>query len=267
MSNLKTSRSINFNCLVHLSLPQMKNKSNIIFGRHPVLEAIKSGKTIDKIIMQQGFKGPLEIEIRHICKEKKIPMQLLPKERIARIVSGNHQGVIAFLSLIEYQKLEHILPHIYEKSGVPLFLLLDGITDVRNFGAIARTAEVMGVHAIVIPRKKSAQINADAIKTSAGALLRIPVCKEASIVASVDFLRQSGVQVFASDLEATKSIAEIDFTVPTALVIGAEDRGVSYSILKMVDEGFIIPQIGQTDSLNVSVATGMMLYEVVRQRK
>lgn len=244
----------------------MKNKSNIIFGRHPVLEAIKSGKTIDKVIMQQGFKGPLEKEIRHTCKDYQIPMQLLPKERIARIVSGNHQGVIAFLSLIEYQKLEYLLPHIYEQSQVPLFLLLDGITDVRNFGAIARTAEVMGVHALVIPKKKSAQINADAIKTSAGALLTIPVCREASIVASIDFLQQSGVQVFASDLEATTPIGQLDFTVPSALVIGAEDRGVSPSILKMVDQPFIIPQVGETDSLNVSVATGMMLYEVARQR-
>ena len=244
----------------------MKKKSNIIFGRHPVLEAIQSGKTIDKVIMQQGFKGPLEKEIRQICKAHQIPMQLLPKERITRIVPGNHQGVIAFLSLIEYQKLEHILPHIYEQSQVPLFLLLDGITDVRNFGAIARTAEVMGVHALVIPRKKSAQINADAIKTSAGALLKIPVCREASIVASIDFLQQSGVQIFASDLMAATPIGQLDFTSPTALVIGAEDRGVSPSILKMVDQRFIIPQIGETDSLNVSVATGMMLYEVIRQR-
>lgn len=244
----------------------MKNKSNIIFGRHPVIEAINSGKTIDKVIMQQGFKGPLEKEIRQICKVHQIPTQLLPKERIARIVPGNHQGVIAFLSLIEYQKLEHILPLLYEQSKVPLFLLLDGITDVRNFGAIARTAEVMGVHALVIPRKKSAQINADAIKTSAGALLKIPVCRESSIVASIDYLQQSGVQILASDLEANTPIGQMDFSLPSALVIGAEDRGVSPSILKMVDQQFIIPQVGETDSLNVSVATGMMLYEVVRQR-
>ena len=244
----------------------MKNKSNIIFGRHPVLEAIHSGKTIDKVIMQQGFKGPLEKEIRQICKAHQIPTQLLPKERITRIVPGNHQGVIAFLSLIEYQKLEHILPLLYEQSKVPLFLLLDGITDVRNFGAIARTAEVMGVHAIVIPRKKSAQINADAIKTSAGALLKIPVCRESSIVASIDYLQQSGVQILASDLQANTLIGKMDFTLPSALVIGAEDRGVSPSILKTVDQQFKIPQVGETDSLNVSVATGMMLYEVIRQR-
>jgi len=139
-----------------LSLSLMKrsntNSNTIIFGRHPVLDAIRSGKTVDKVIMQQGFKGPLEIEIRHTCKEHRIPIQQLPKERIARLVSGNHQGVIAFLSLIEYQKLEDILPQLYEQSKVPLFLLLDGVTDVRNFGAIARTAEVMGAQAIVIPR-------------------------------------------------------------------------------------------------------------------
>ena len=253
-----------------LSLSLMRNSndssSTMIFGRHPVLDAIKSGKTVDKVVIQQGFKGPIEIEIRHLCKDRRIPLQQLPKERIARMVDGNHQGVVAFLSLIEYQKLEDILPQIYEQSKVPLFLLLDGITDVRNFGAIARTAEAMGVNAIVIPRKKSAQINSDAIKVSAGALLQIPVCKEASIVAAVEFLKNSGVQVYASDLYAEKGIHHVDFTVPTAIIIGAEDRGVSPSILKMVNETFIIPQVGKTDSLNVSVATGIMLYEVVMQR-
>ena len=254
-----------------LSLSLMRNSntnsSTIIFGKHPVMDALKSGKTIDKIVMQQGFKGPVEIEIRHLCKERRIPIQQLPKERIARIVDGNnHQGMVAFLSLIEYQKLEDILPQIYEQSKVPLFLLLDGVTDVRNFGGIARTAEAMGAHAIVIPRKKSAQINSDAIKASAGALLEIPVCKEASIVAAVEFLQNSGVQVYASDLYAEKGIHHVDFTIPTAIIIGAEGRGVSPSILKMVNESFIIPQVGKTDSLNVSVATGIMMYEVLMQR-
>jgi len=244
----------------------MKKSTTLIFGRHPVLDAIKAGKTIQKVIMQQGFRGPLEKEIRLICKANAIPFQFLPKERIEYLVPGNHQGVIAYLSPIEFQKLENILPFIYEQSQVPLFLLLDGVTDVRNFGAIARTAEVMGAHAIVVPRKKSAQINADAIKTSAGALMKIPVCREASIIATVEVLQQSGVQVFASDLYANDTITKMDFTGPTALVIGAEDRGVSPSILQVVDKTFIIPQYGETDSLNVSVATGMMLYEVIRQR-
>lgn len=244
----------------------MKKSRTLIFGRHPVLDAIKAGKTIQKVIMQQGFRGPLEKEIRNICKVHAIPFQFLPKERIEYLVSGNHQGVIAYLSPIDFQQLEDILPFVYEQSQIPLFLLLDGVTDVRNFGAIARTAEVMGAHAIVVPRKKSAQINADAIKTSAGALMKIPVCREASIIATIEMLQQSGVQVFASDLYASNSIVEMDFKGPTALVIGAEDRGVSPSILKEVDQTFIIPQYGETDSLNVSVATGMMLYEVIRQR-
>ena len=245
----------------------MKNKSTLIFGRHPVMDAIQSGKTIDKVIMQQDFRGPLEKEIRKACKEHDIPLKILPKQRIEYLASGNHQGVIAMLSLIDYQKLENVLPFLYEQGKVPLFLLLDGVTDVRNFGAIARSAEVMGADALVIPRKKSAQINADAIKTSAGALLEIPVCRESSIVAAVEFLQQSGVQVFASDLKSRNTITDLDFKAPTALVIGAEDTGVSKSISRVVDKTFIIPQIGKTDSLNVSVATGMMLYEVWRQRQ
>ena len=241
--------------------------NNLIFGRHPVIDAIKSGKTIDKVLLQQDVAGAFAKEVRQLCKKKFIPIQMVPKERMNRFVRGNHQGVLCWLSLIEYQRLADILPMVYEQSQTPLFLLLDGITDVRNFGAIARSAEVLGVHAIVIPRKKSAQITPDAIKTSAGALMDIPVCREPSIVASIEYLQQSGVQVFASDLQARRAMNEIDFSVPTALVIGAEDRGVSPSILRMVDKTFIIPQVGKTDSLNVSVATGIMLYEVLQQRK
>ena len=240
--------------------------NNQVFGRHPVIEAINSGKTIDKVLLQQDAAGEMAREIRKLCKEKFIPLQMVPKERLNRFVRGNHQGVMCWLSLIEYQKLEDVLPAIYERSETPLILLLDGVTDVRNFGAIARSAEVLGAHAIVIPRKKSAQITPDAIKTSAGALFEIPVCREPSIIASIGFLQQSGVQVFASDLKARRDMKEVDFSVPCALVIGAEDRGVSRSLLQVVDKTFIIPQSGKTDSLNVSVATGIMLYEVMRQR-
>lgn len=241
--------------------------NNLIFGRHPVIEAINSGKTVDKVLLQQDAAGEMAREVRKICKEKFIPVQMVPKERLNRFVRGNHQGVMCWLSLIEYQKLEDLLPSIYEKSEVPLIVLLDGVTDVRNFGAIARSAEVLGAHAIVIPRKKSAQITPDAIKTSAGALLEIPVCREPSIIASIEFLQKSGVQVFASDLKGRRDMSEVDFSVPCALVIGAEDRGVSNALLRVVDKTFIIPQAGKTDSLNVSVATGVMLYEVMRQRK
>ena len=240
--------------------------NNQVFGRHPVIEAINSGKTIDKVLLQQDAAGEMAREIRKLCKEKFIPLQMVPKERLNRFVRGNHQGVMCWISLIEYQRLEDVLPAIYERSEVPMILLLDGITDVRNFGAIARSAEVLGAQAIVIPRKKSAQITPDAIKTSAGALLEIPVCREPSIIAAMEFLQQSGVQVFASDLKSRWEMKDVDFSTPCALVIGAEDRGVSRSLLKVVDKTFIIPQTGKTDSLNVSVATGIMLYEAMRQR-
>ncbi len=241
--------------------------NNQVFGRHPVIEAINSGKTIDKVLLQQDAAGEMAREIRKLCKEKFIPLQMVPKERLNRFVRGNHQGVMCWLSLIEYQSLEDLLPTIYEKSEVPLILLLDGVTDVRNFGAIARSAEVLGAHAIVVPRKKSAQITPDAIKTSAGALLEIPVCREPSIIAAMEFLQQSGVQVYASDLKSRREMKELDFTVPCALIIGAEDRGVSRSLLQVVDKTFLIPQVGKTDSLNVSVATGIMMYEAMSQRK
>lgn len=241
--------------------------NNQVFGRHPVIEAINSGKTIDKVLLQQDAAGEMAREIRKLCKEKFIPLQMVPKERLNRFVRGNHQGVMCWLSLIEYQSLEDLLPTIYEKSEVPLILLLDGVTDVRNFGAIARSAEVLGAHAIVVPRKKSAQITPDAIKTSAGALLEIPVCREPSIIAAMEFLQQSGVQVYASDLKSRREMKDLDFTVPCALIIGAEDRGVSRSLLQVVDKTFLIPQVGKTDSLNVSVATGIMMYEAMSQRK
>jgi 23S rRNA (guanosine2251-2'-O)-methyltransferase len=193
-------------------------------------------------------------------------LQVVPKERLNRFTKSNHQGVIGFISLITYQSLENVLPAIYENSETPLLLILDGVTDVRNFGAIARTAEIAGVHAIIVPKKGAALINSDAIKTSAGALTKIAVCRETSLFTVVEFLQNSGVQVFASDLQAEKMSYKLDFTVPTALIIGSEDLGVQEGLLKRADETFIIPQVGTTDSYNVSVATGMMLYEVIRQR-
>lgn len=243
------------------------SNKNLIFGRHPVIEAIRAGKTIDKVLIQQDVVGHFAKEVRQLCKQYSIPLQMIPKDRMNRIVRGNHQGIIGWLSLISYHKLSDVLPFVYEQGQIPLFLLLDGVTDVRNFGAIARSAEVFGVQAIIIPKKKSAQITPEAIKTSAGALLEIPICREASIIGAVEYLQQSGVQVFASNLEGDKHIDKLDFSVPTAIIMGAEDRGVSPSILKKVNESFIIPQTGKTDSLNVSVATGVILYEIMRQRR
>ena len=238
----------------------------MIFGRHPVVDAINAGRDFDKLVIQKGVRGEFEKEIRQLSKTFGIPLQYVPKERMARMASGNHQGIIGFLSLIKYYRIEDVLPLVFEKSQIPLFLILDGVTDVRNFGAIARSAEVCGAHALIIPQKGAAQINADALKTSAGALSKIPVCREGSLMNAIEYLQLSGVQVVASDLKGEKKLPEMDFSVPLAIVVGSEWEGVSPAVLKKVNERFLIPQVGTTDSFNVSVAAGIMLYEVVRQR-
>ena len=245
-----------------------KQKHTLIFGKHPVFDAIKSGANLDKIMIQQGIRGEFEKETRKLSKIHEIPLSVVPKERLNKFVgNGNHQGILAFLSLVQYYKLEDVLPGIYEKSETPLILLLDGVTDVRNFGAIARSAELCGVHAIVVPKKGSALINADAMKASAGALNNILVCRESSLATAIDFLKLSGIRVISSNLKGDKNIMEIDLKEPVAIVMGSEGEGVSPSILRQTDQQFIIPQVGITDSFNVSVATGIILYEVVRQRK
>lgn len=239
---------------------------NILYGRHPVVDALNNGVSLEKVMLQKGLRGEMEKEIRHLCKAAEVPMLVIPKERLKRYTNGNHQGVVALQALIQYQKIEDILPTIFERSETPLFMLLDGVTDVRNFGAIARTAEVCGAHALVITQKNSAQINPEAMKTSAGALNTIPVCREKSLITVIDYLQQSGVQVLASDLQAEQPIYNLDLTAPVAFVLGAEGEGISQGVARKADQTFIIPQRGQTDSLNVSVAGGMMLYETMRQR-
>ncbi len=247
-------------------MPEKAHRTELIFGRHPVMDAIRSGASVEKLVLQQGVRGDFEKELRRISREQHIPVQVVPREAMGRLVRGNHQGIIAFLSPIRYFQLEDLLPMVYERSEAPLLLLLDGVTDVRNFGAIARSAEVCGAHALVVPRKGSAMINAEAMKASAGALSRIPVCRERSTIAAIEFLQLSGLRVLASDLKGEKYIFEMDFTGPLALVVGSEDKGVSPAVSRQADECFIIPQRGETDSFNVSVAAGIMLYEVMRQR-
>ena len=241
-------------------------KSQLIFGRHPIMDSIKSGNALDKVLLQTGTRGPFEKEIRQLCKRNNIPLKMVPKERLDKITRSNHQGIIAFLSLLTYYSLEDLLPMAFESSEAPLILLLDGVTDVRNFGAIARSAEISGVNGIVIPKKGAAQINAEAMKTSAGALAKIPICRESSLSAAIDLLQLSGVQILASELEASEPIYEIDLTLPTAIIMGSEDQGVHPNLLRKVNQRIIIPQKGETDSFNVSVATGIILYEVMRQR-
>ena len=238
----------------------------MIFGIRAVMEAVEAGKDIDKVMVKRELSGDLFQELQQLLRSYEIPMQRVPLERIDRITRKNHQGVIAFTSAVTYQKLENIIPMLYEEGKNPFILVLDGVTDVRNFGAIARTCEVAGVNAIVIPARGSVTVNADAIKTSAGALHTIPVCREQSLKEAIVFLKNSGIKVVAATEKAANFYTNCDFTVPAAIVMGAEDEGVATDHLRVSDELVKIPQSGNIQSLNVSVAAGVLIYEVVRQR-
>jgi 23S rRNA (guanosine2251-2'-O)-methyltransferase len=242
-------------------------KDQLIFGIRPLLEAIAAGKEIDKILLQKGLRGDLYHELMGAVKDLEIPLQMVPIDRLNRITRKNHQGVIAFVSTISYQNIEQLMPMIYEDGRIPLILVLDHLTDVRNFGAIARTAEVAGADAILVPSKGSAAINEDAMKTSAGALNVIPVCRTDKLANSVKFLQESGLKVIAATEKGTREYDEEDLNLPLAIVMGSEDTGVSYELLRLSDSLVRIPQKGKIDSLNVSVAAGVLLFETLRQRK
>ncbi|MEE4197118.1 MAG: 23S rRNA (guanosine(2251)-2'-O)-methyltransferase RlmB [Bacteroidales bacterium] len=244
----------------------MKQQKDFIFGIRSVIEAINSGKTIDKLMVRKGLKGELYYELMGLVKQFEIPVQVVPGERLNRITPKNHQGVIAFLSPIEFQNIEQILPSLYEKGKVPLLIILDKVTDVRNFGAIVRTAECAGVDAIIIPEKGSARISADAVKTSAGALHKVPVCRVKSLTKTLRFLQDSGLQLIAATEKASDYYYQVDFTLPVAILMGAEDRGVAVEYLRVSDQMVKIPVLGQIESLNVSVAASIMIYEAVKQR-
>ena len=244
----------------------MKQDKDFIFGIRPVLEAINSGKNIDKLMIRKGLKGELYYELMTLVKQFEIPVQIVPNERINRVTPKNHQGLLAFISPIEFQNIEQILPSLYEKGIVPLIVILDKVTDVRNFGAISRTAECAGVDAVIIPDKGSARISADAVKTSAGALHNVPVCRVKSLTKIIRFLQDSGVQIIAATEKASDYYYQVDFTMPTAILMGAEDRGVAIEYLKICDKMVKIPVLGEIESLNVSVAASILIYEAVKQR-
>ena len=237
-----------------------------IFGVHPTLEAIEAGRTIDKLFIKKDLHGDLAIRLCRMAREAGIPVQRVPVERLNRITRKNHQGVIAQMSAVDYCRLSDIVPTLFEDGVLPFILVLDGITDVRNFGAIARTAECCGVNAIVIPSRGSVSVGADAVKTSAGALLHIPVCREENLAKAVEFLRSSGCQIVCSTEKSSQNYTLADFTTPVAIVMGAEDIGISSEVLAQADTRAAIPMFGHIGSLNVSVAAGVMMYEVVRQR-
>ncbi len=244
----------------------MNNDPDFIFGIRPVIEAIKAGKQIDKLMVKKGLQGDLYHELIGLIREIGMSYQAVPPDRLDTVTRKNHQGVIAYLSAIEYQELENILPAVYESGKDPLILILNGVTDVRNFGAIARSAECLGVDAIVIPEKKSARINADAVKTSAGALLNIPVVKAKSIIRSVQFLKESGLKIAAASEKADQTLEKSDLAGPLAIIMGSEDTGIGRELMEETDIHTSISLSGVTSSLNVSVATGIILYEISRQR-
>ncbi|MFT4073100.1 MAG: 23S rRNA (guanosine(2251)-2'-O)-methyltransferase RlmB [Dysgonamonadaceae bacterium] len=244
----------------------MKEKE-MIFGIRAVIEAVEAGKNVDKVIVKRELSGELFKELQAVLKEHEIPMQKVPLERIDRYTRKNHQGVIAFLSAITYDSIESIIPFLYEQGKDPFILVLDGLTDVRNFGAIARTCEVAGVDAIVIPTRGSVSVNADAVKTSAGALLKIPVCKEPNLTQAIQFLKNSGLKIVAATERAASLYTEADMKGPVAIIMGSEESGISNDNLRIADQLVKIPQFGTIGSLNVSVAAGVLIYEVIRQKE
>lgn len=244
----------------------MRDKE-MIFGIRAVIEAIDAGKDIDKVLIKRELSGDLIIELQQLLRDYEIPIQKVPVERIDRITRKNHQGVLAFTSAVTYHKLENIIPQLYEEGKNPFILVLDGITDVRNFGAIARTCEVAGVDAIVIPSRGSVTVNSDAVKTSAGALHTIPVCREKSLKDAVIFLKNSGIKVVAATEKAATNYTYSDMSLPVAVIMGSEDTGISNELIKISDELIKLPQFGKIQSLNVSVAAGVIIYEVIRQRQ
>jgi 23S rRNA (guanosine2251-2'-O)-methyltransferase len=241
-------------------------EDNLIFGTRAVIEALNAGKDIEKILLQKGLSNELYNQLRQALKGQTVPIQFVPPEKLKRLTDKNHQGVVAYLTEINYYDTQELLTGVFEKGRVPLVLILDRITDVRNFGAIARGAECAGVDFIIIPSRGAAQINGDAIKTSAGALHRLKVCREDNLKTIIEFLKESGLQIIACHEKTDKLIYDADFTRPTAVIMGSEENGISNEYLKRSDMQVKIPMVGQIASLNVSVATGIVLFEAVKQR-
>ena len=244
----------------------MIDKNQYIYGIHAVLEAIDAGKDIDKILLSKTLNADTAKEISDRARSLRVPVQRVPVQKIDRITRRNHQGVLAMMSAVTYYRVEDIVPQLFDNGENPFIVVLDGVTDVRNFGAVARTCECAGVSAIVIPDRESVSANADAVKTSAGALNYLPVCREHNLVNAVKLLRDSGFRIVGTSDKSQMPYTSGNYTGPVAIVLGAEDKGVSPEIMKLCDTQVMIPEFGHINSLNVSVAGGIIIYEVVRQR-
>jgi len=241
-------------------------KENFIFGTRAVIEAVNSDKQVEKVLITRSNDNELQKELIDLLKKHKIYFQFVPFQKINRVTKKNHQGVIAFISPVTFYDVEEIVTRVFEEGRIPFIVVLDGVTDVRNFGAIVRTAECAGVDAILVPEKGSAQINADAVKTSVGALLKLPICRTPSLRITLEKLQNSGLKIISASEKAENNYYQSDFNLPLAVVVGAEDVGVSKSIISLSDEFVKIPMLGEIKSLNVSVAASILIYESVKQR-
>lgn len=241
-------------------------KQDMVYGIRPVIEAIDSGKEAEKVMILKGTRSDTFAELMKLLKDRSVPYQFVPIEKLNRLTRKNHQGVVAFISPVVFYQIEDILPGIYEQGRTPFILVLDKITDVRNFGAIVRTAECTGVDAVVIPSKNSAQLNSGTVKSSAGAIFKVPICRSDNLKITLDFLQQSGLRLIAATEKTDDLFYGADFKGPIALIMGSEGEGISAEYLKKADLEVKIPLIGEIESLNVSVAAGVLLYEAVRQR-
>tara|TARA_B100000609_G_scaffold196721_1_gene192582 strand:+ start:4336 stop:5070 length:735 start_codon:yes stop_codon:yes gene_type:complete len=241
-------------------------KNNLIFGTRPVLEAINSGKSIEKLFIQKNLKKEILEKIKSKLSNKKINISYVPKEKLNRITKKNHQGIICYISPISYQPIEEIIQRVFEKGKDPFVIILDRITDTRNFGAISRVADASGVDAIIIPEKESAIITSDSIKTSAGAIHYIPICKVKSLRSTANFLKESGLKLVSCTEKGDKKFYDADLTSPCCIILGSEKDGISNSLMDISDERLNIPMKGNVESLNVSSSASVILFEVVRQR-
>lgn len=243
----------------------MKDETTI-YGIRAVLEAVRSGENIDKVFLQKGLKGDLFLELEQLLRSERINVSYVPVEKLNRLTLNNHQGAIAQIAPIAFSDIDDLVTSVIESGKTPLFLLLDQLSDVRNFGAIIRTAECTGVSGIIIQKKGGAPINGDTIKTSAGAIFKIPICKVDHIKDAVYHMQASGIKVIAATEKTTKLLYEVSFKEPCAIIMGSESKGINPSVLKIADESAKLPILGTIESLNVSVACGAFLYEAVRQR-
>lgn len=241
-------------------------EKEMIFGIRAVIEAIDAGKALDKVLLRRDMSSAIGKELLLKLDGTNTPIQRVPVEKLNQFTDKNHQGVIAFISPIEFYPLENLVQSLYDEGKTPLLMLLDGVTDVRNFGAIARTCACAGVHAIIIGARGSAAINGDAVKASAGALHSLPICKVENLQNTLQYLRDSGLRIVAATEHTERNYTEVDMTLPTCIVMGSEEKGIYEENLKLCTDQVRLPMTGVIESLNVSVAAGVFIYEAVRQR-